>query len=358
MDELTAARLARAVAEGGSGNAETVRELEVRLADLVGAAYGLCMSSGTAALVSALWACGVRPGDIVAVSALGPAMTGLAVAAVGARPVFLDAASPLSFGASTQSVAVALARQPRAAVLVPMWGYWDERTDTIGMLRAGGVSIIVDAAQAPFLRLRDPLCDLADVVCLSLHARKPLKAGEGGACLTNNERLAERVVSLRNFGQAAARDGRRVVPTGPFAARFGVNLKMNALGAAWCLAQLDAVREVRVRLDRLRDRAIEELRSTGVRWAEAARADDVVEHGRYGIAAICDSQGEAQRLAAALEARGVEVDTSRYRYQPMHAAPFLSRHEASCPTAHQLAASAVACRLEAFSPLLPDEGSC
>jgi dTDP-4-amino-4,6-dideoxygalactose transaminase len=354
VDELTAARLRRAVVEGGSGNAETVRDLEARLAEFVGARHGLCLASGTAALIGALWACGVRSGDTVAVSALGPAMTGLAVAAVGARPVFLDAASPRSFGVSGRAAASALDQAPKAAVLVPMWGYWDERPEALSLFRSNGVPIIVDAAQAPFLRLSEPMCELADVVCLSLHARKPLKAGEGGACLTNHSALAERIVALRNFGQSARHDGGRLIPTGPFAARFGVNLKMNALGAAWCLSQMDAVEEIRLRLDLLRRRAVEELRSTGVRWTEAAQSDIVTEHGRYGIVAICDDSQGARRLADALQATGVEVDTSRYQYRPMYAASFLSRHTTDCRTAEALAATAVACRLEAFSPPTSD----
>lgn len=283
MDRLTANSLDRAIAEGGSGNAGIVGDLEAAFAKLVGARYGLCTSSGTAALICALRAVGVRPGDRVGVSALGPAMTGLAITALGGVPVFLDAAGPSSFGVAPGATAQAAKGGLAAVVLVPMWGYWDEQPQTLDMLRDAKVPVIVDAAQAPFLRLRSDLCTVADVVCLSLHARKPFKAGEGGACLTSHRHLAERVVAVRNFGQAATGEDERMVPTGPFGSDCGVNFKINALGAAWCLAQLGALADVRERFDRLRRDALAAFRATGVGWSEAAQSDDVIEHGRYEI---------------------------------------------------------------------------
>jgi dTDP-4-amino-4,6-dideoxygalactose transaminase len=348
MDSLTASNLHRAIAEGGSGNAGIVGDLEAAFTKLLGARYGLCTSSGTAALICALRAVGVRPGGRVGVSALGPAMTGLAISAVGARPVFLDAAGPSSFGvapaASARAVEVGLA----AVVLVPMWGYWDETSEALDAFRDAGVPIIVDAAQAPFLRLRGDLCTIADVVCLSLHARKPFKAGEGGVCLTNHRHLAERVVTVRNFGQAATGEGERLVPTGAFGSACGANFKINALGAAWCLAQVNTLAQVRERFDRLRGDALEAFRAAGVGWSEAAQADEVVEHGRYGIAVICATRADAATLADTLARRRVEVDTSRYEYRPMYSCGALSRYETPCPVAEHVAAHTVACRLEAF----------
>jgi perosamine synthetase len=349
VDELTR-RLSEAISQGGSGNAEVVGDLEAAFAKLMGAQFAICTSSGTAALICALRAAGVRPGDVVAVSALGPAMTGLAIAAVGARPVFCDTASPSSFGISHQSAEQALSQHPKAAVLVPMWGYWDEQPATLDAFGRAGVPVIVDAAQAPFLQLRDDLFQAADLVCLSLHGRKPFKAGEGGVCLTARRHLADRVVQLRNFGQAAHWDGRHITPTGPFGARFGVNLKMNALGAAWCLTQVQDAGRLREHFAALRAIAAEMLAEAQVPWEEASQSPAVTEHGRYGIVAVCAGDQDARRLAGALLDRDIEVDSSRYQYQPMYHAGHMVRYAAGiCPNAEQLTRHAVACRLEAFA---------
>lgn len=349
MDALTQTHLAAAIAQGGSGNAAIVGALEAAFADLVGARFALCTSSGTAALICALRATGVRPGDTVAVSALAPAMTGLAITAVGAHPVFCDTADPSSFGIGPHAAERALTHQPKAAVLVPMWGYWDERPTTLDTFRRHGVPIIVDAAQAPFLHLHDALCDTADIVCLSLHGRKPFKAGEGGVCLTNHPHLADGVVQLRNFGQDATWDGHRLTPTGAFGANFGANFKINALGAAWCLTQIQAVDRLRAHFATLRTTATDILAATGIAWTEASQSSTVAEHGRYGIVCICADEPDANRLAGTLDARGIEVDTSRYHYRPTYDAPHLARYGTACPNAEQLTRHAVACRLEAFT---------
>lgn len=351
MDDLIRAYLDEAISEGGYGNADIVGDLEVAFAALIGADFALCTSSGTAALICALWAAGVRPGDAVAVSALAPTMTGLAITALGARPAFLDTTDPWSFGIHPSAASRVIGHAPKAAILVPMWGYWDEHPATFDTLRRHRVPIIVDAAQAPFLRLDCDLCDIADVICLSLHGRKPFKAGEGGVCLTNDRRLADQILQLRNFGQQAIRNGQRLVPTGGFAEGPGANFKINALGAAWCLAQVRHSGRVRDRLDRLRALATEIIDAADIPWAEASQATNVVEHGRYGIVAICADDRDATRLANTIDRLGVSVDTTHYQYRPMYHSRYLSKYASPCPTAELLTRRAVACRLEAFTAL-------
>jgi perosamine synthetase len=345
--------LERAVAEGGSGNSSVVVDLENAFAAFAGAQFALCMASGTSALIAACRAAGVRPGDLVGVSALGPVMSGQAILALGARPVFLDSASASSFGISAASAAWAIERGIKAVIVVPMWGYWDEQPATLSLFRSNGVPVIADAAQAPFLRLRAGLLSSADIACLSLHARKPLRAGEGGVCLTNDRQYAERIVSVRNFGQQAKLSEGHLVPGGPFGAHCGVNMKMNALGAAWCLSQMDHLDAVRARLDLLRGCALDALGVAGVAWCEAGVAATVLEHGRYGIVAICGSQHNAERLTSALAGQGIEADTRRFAYRAMYAAPCFGHAAGLCPAAEQLTQIAVACRLEEFARFLP-----
>jgi perosamine synthetase len=344
--------LERAVAEGGSGNAPVVHDLEDAFGALVGAQFALCVASGTSALIAACHAVGVRPGDLVGVSALGPVMTGQAIMAAGARPVFLDSCATSSFGVSSGSAAQAVDRGIKAAILVPMWGYWDEQPGTLALFRDRGVPVIVDAAQAPFLKLDGGLANHAAVVCLSLHTRKPLHAGEGGVCLTNERRYAQRIVAIRNFGQDAGLESGHLVPTGPFGAQVGVNMKMNGLGAAWCLYQMNHLGPLRSRLDRLRQCALEVFSTSDAPWREASLAETVTEHGRYGLVAICDSAHNARRLTQTLADQYIEVDTSRYKYHPMYSAACFQAADERCEMAEQLTQVAVACRLEVFTRFL------
>jgi perosamine synthetase len=354
MDRVTTQLIDLAIADGGSGNAEVVRTLEKDLATLLDAPYALCVSSGTAALVCALHAVGVQPGDRVAVSALGPSMTGLAVAAAGAEPVFVDC-RPGSFALDGDSLIAAAKVGPLAAVIpVPMWGYWDEDPQVLADLRQRGIPVIVDAAQAPLLRLGpQTLAEIADVICLSLHGRKPVKAGEGGACLTQNPELAQRVLAVRNFGQQTKFTGTRLDPTGPFGGQFGSNFKINALGAAWALTQTSDVGALRSRFATMRKTAQAAFEATGIDWQETPQAGGVLEHGGYGLVALCASADDAAVMAHQLADSGIEVDTLRYSYAPMHHSPYFTPRSTGTPAASDLAARAVACRLEAFPSPLP-----
>jgi perosamine synthetase len=345
--------LERAVAEGGSGNSSVVVDLEKAFAAFAEARFALCVASGTSALIAACRAVGVRSGDLVGVSALGPVMSGQAILALGARPVFLDSVSESSFGLSAASAAEAIERGVKAVIVVPMWGYWDEQPAALSLFRRNGVPVIADAAQAPFLKLRAGLLHSADIACLSLHARKPLRAGEGGVCLTNDRQYAERIVSVRNFGQQANPNEGHLVPGGPFGAHCGVNMKMNALGAAWCLSQMDHLDAIRTRLDLLRGYALDAFGAAGAAWREASVAAAVLEHGRYGIVAICGSQHNAEHLTSALAGQGIEADTKRFAYRPMYTAPCFRHADGLCPIAEQLTQVAVACRLEDFARFLP-----
>jgi dTDP-4-amino-4,6-dideoxygalactose transaminase len=354
MDGMTMKRLKAAISDGGTGNAEAVRTLEGRLRTLLDAPYALCVSSGTSALICALHAVGVRRGDRVAVSALGPSMTGLAVVATGAEPVFIDC-RPGSFALDPDALIAAAREGPLAAVIpVPMWGYWDEDPQVLADLRQRGIPVIVDAAQAPFLRLGpQTLAESADVICLSLHGRKPIKAGEGGACLTQNSQLAEKILALRNFGQRTKFTGSRLDPTGPFGGRFGSNFKINGLGAAWAMAQTEDLDALRSRYVGMRKSAQAAFDETGIAWREAPQGSGVIEHGGYGLVALCASEDAAARMAHQLSDSGVEVDTLRYAYAPMHRSPCFGPRGASTPAASDVAAMAVACRLEAFPSNLP-----
>ena len=73
-------------------------------------------------------------------------------------------------------------------------------------------------------------------------------------------------------------------------------------------------------------------------------ATGVVVHTNLGRAPLAE-----EALARVVEAGGVEVDSSRYRYRPMYEAPCLARFATECPMAEQLTATVVACRLEAFA---------
>lgn len=324
----------------GAGDSPAVGELEDVLAEIADFPFAVTVSSGTAALAGLLRATGVRPGDRVGVSALARPATGLAVLALGAEPVFLDTAPGDSFGLDPHEVDAAVDAGCKAVVPVPLWGYWDEDADALARARARGCRVVVDAAEAPFLRTSPGLAGLVDGMALSLNGRMPLKAGEGGACLMSDLALAGAVAALRSFGQKAIRRGRHLEAGGRPGDAFGFDLKINGLGAEWCLAQARDAADVYRHLEQDRLLADFCFRLVRVPFEECGMATSVVRHGAFGFAAVCADEAGSATLARRLTDTGVEPDNAGCA--PIYASPVFAGSGARCVNAETLAPRVVA----------------
>jgi dTDP-4-amino-4,6-dideoxygalactose transaminase len=324
----------------GVGDAPPVGELEDTLAEITDFPFAITVSSGTAAVASLLRAAGVRPGDRVGVSALARPATGLAVLALGAEPMFLDTAPGDSFGLDPREVEAAVDAGCTAVVPVPLWGYWNEDCDALAGARARGCRVIVDAAEAPFLRTSPRLAELVDGMALSLHGRMPLKAGEGGACLTADPVLAGAVAALRSFGQGAVPQGRHLEANGRPGDAFGVDLKINGLGAQWCLAQARDATDVYRHLEQDRLLADFCFRRARVPFQECGAATSVIRPGAFGFAVVCADEADKATLARRLAETGVEPDSTGCA--PIYASAVFAGTGASCARAEALARRVVA----------------
>jgi len=175
-------------------------ELGRRIAALAGARHGLAVNSATGALHLALAALGVGPGDEV----VTPAYTFVAcvnvIEHVGARPVLADV-EPGTLCLDPRAVERALSPRTKAVMPVDYGGQPCDH-DAIGALaRARGAAVVEDAAHALGARWRGrPVGSLADVTAFSFYATKNLTTGEGGAAVTDDDALAERMGLLSLHG--------------------------------------------------------------------------------------------------------------------------------------------------------------
>lgn len=192
----------RVYASGVYLNGPEVENFERELADFVGVRHALGVASGTAALTLALEAVDVR-GREVLIPALTFIATAEAVVHAGGIPVFTDV------DPETWCMTLATARphdSKRVAAIVPVDLFGNPAP--IPELRALGVPIIEDACQALGASLGGVRCGaLGDVAALSFYPSKVLAGfGDGGAVLTDDDRIAESVRLARHHGSA---DGRR-----------------------------------------------------------------------------------------------------------------------------------------------------
>ncbi len=177
------------------------RRFEESFAAFCGTRYGVGVSTGTEALVLALRACGVGPGDEVITVPNSFIATVEAIALVGARPVFVDV-EPLSYTMDWRQLPAALTEHTRAIIPVHLYGHAVEMQPVLDFARTHDLRVIEDASQAHgTLYEGKPVGGLGDIGCFSLYCSKNLGAyGEAGVCVTNQEELAQRLQMWRDHG--------------------------------------------------------------------------------------------------------------------------------------------------------------
>jgi dTDP-4-amino-4,6-dideoxygalactose transaminase len=186
---------------------EPVSRFERTLAAMAGATHAIGVASGTDALVLALRALDVRPGDRVLVPSLTFVASAEAVVAVGARPVFVDVdAASLTLDPVQAEIALARARAAgdpiRGVVPVHLFGQPAPARTLVSLARTYGAVVVEDAAQAVLGCDGDqPVGAIGDAGCFSFFPAKNLGAwGDAGAVTTNDLALAQRVRRLRQHG--------------------------------------------------------------------------------------------------------------------------------------------------------------
>ena len=178
--------------------------LEEEIAKLCGVAYGIGLASGTDALILALRACGVRPGDEVLLPPLTFVATGSAVSALGAKPVFVDI-RPDTYNMDPAELTRRVTPRTRAIIVVHLYGLPADMDPILAFAKTRKLPVIEDNAQAIGASYKGrPTGSLADAGCLSFYPTKNLGAyGDAGMVVTNSAEIAARVRTLRNHGQSA-----------------------------------------------------------------------------------------------------------------------------------------------------------
>jgi dTDP-4-amino-4,6-dideoxygalactose transaminase len=195
-----------------------VSALELELARYCGASHGIGVSSGTDALLVALMALGVGPGDEVITSPFTFFATAGTIARTGARPIFCDI-EPLTFNLSPAAVQTfvddhcavqggklinrATGGRIKALMPVHLYGQTADMDPLMAIARQHGLKVIEDAAQAIGSEYKNGVRagTIGDVGCFSFFPSKNLGAfGDAGLCTSNDQELAESMRTLRVHG--------------------------------------------------------------------------------------------------------------------------------------------------------------
>jgi UDP-2-acetamido-2-deoxy-ribo-hexuluronate aminotransferase len=211
-----------------------VQELEGRLAARVAARHAIGCASGTDALLLAMMALGIGRGDEVITSPFTFFATGEMTTLLGATPVFVDI-DPVTYNIDPALIESAITPRTRAILPVSLYGQPAHMGAINEIAARHKLPVIEDAAQSfGALYHGQHSGNLSTIGCTSFFPSKPLGCyGDGGACFTNDDALAQAMIELRNHGQSG-----RYLHT-----RIGINGRIDTLQAAILLAKLDVFDE-------------------------------------------------------------------------------------------------------------------
>jgi dTDP-4-amino-4,6-dideoxygalactose transaminase len=181
-----------------------VDAFEAEWAAYCGAAHAVGLANGLDALILALRALDVGPGDEVIVPSNTYIATWLAVTAVGARPIPVEP-DPATHNINPTRIEAAITPATKVLLPVHLYGQPVDLDPIIALGRKHGLAVVEDAAQAHGARYKGQRIGAhGDVVCWSFYPGKNLGAlGDGGAVTTNRADLADRIRLLRNYGSRA-----------------------------------------------------------------------------------------------------------------------------------------------------------
>lgn len=220
---------------GELSNHPVTRRLEDDYRRLTGARYALAHCNGTAGLLAAFFAIGLRPGDEVIVPSATFWASVVPLLWVGAVPVFAES-EPERLGLDPADVERRITPRTRALVVVHLFGMPSRMGPLRALAEKHGLKIVEDASHAPGAAWRGRPCGaLGDVSVFSLQTNKPAPAGEGGMLLTDDEGIYETAVCLGDMV--------RIPELGPGPRRFagttfGIKTRIAPLSAAVARVQL------------------------------------------------------------------------------------------------------------------------
>ena len=214
-----------------------VSQFESELARFTGVKHAVACANGTDALLLILRAWDVGPGDAVFVPSFTFAATAEVVALAGASPVFVDVLED-TFNIDPVSLETAIAMirrdgklKPRAVIPVDLFGQPADYPRLEAIARREGLKLLCDTAQAFGATLHGRhTAATGDAAATSFFPAKPLGCyGDGGACFTNDDTLADLLRSIRMHGQGTDRYEH---------ARIGLNSRLDTIQAAILLEKL------------------------------------------------------------------------------------------------------------------------
>ena len=205
-----------------------VQEFEKSVSSFVNSKYTIAVNSGTAALQAALYALDIKHGDEVLIPSFTFVATANSVYSTGAKPVFVDILKE-NFTMDPDDLQKKITKNTKAIVPVHLYGnvaYLDKISE---IAKKFNIPIIEDSAQSLGSTFKKKHTGtFFEMGCFSMYPAKVMTAGEGGFIVTNNKKLRDKLLMIRNHGMLKGYDTRLL----------GLNLRLPEINAAIATVQM------------------------------------------------------------------------------------------------------------------------
>lgn len=311
-----------------------IKEMETAFAEYVGVKHCVACNSGTDALLLALKAWDVKPGDAVFVPSFTFFASAEVIAMQGATPVFVDVdKDTFNIDVANLELKIEQTRKagkltPRVVIAVDLFGLPADFAAIRKVADKYGLYVLEDGAQGFGGRIGDrKACTFGDISTTSFFPAKPVGCyGDGGAVFTDNDEWAELMESYHIHGKGSDRYDN---------IRIGMNSRMDSIQAAILIVKLKAFAE----------RELVDVNKVAARYTELLHdvvKTPIVPQGFYSSWAQYTLQLESKEQRAGLQAalKALDIPTAIYYPIPMHrqtAFNYLNPDDNRCPVSDQLA---------------------
>ncbi len=296
-----------------SSEGKFIKAFEERFADYIGRKYGVAVNNGTNALILALKAAGLPEGSEVIIPSFTIISCALACIYNNLIPVFIDSEEE-TWNMDVFKIEEKITERTKAIMPVHIYGHPVNMDEVLKIARRHNLFIVEDFAEAIGSEYKRKRCgSFGDISCVSFYANKAITTGEGGMCLTDDSRIAERLKRLRNLA---------FVPEKRFIHyELGFNFRLTNIQAAIGLAQVERIEEHVKRKIEIGKRYImllKELEEKGLIRLPVEKEWARNTYWMYGIVLNSSSGFNAESAMKILSEKGIQT---RPFFYPMHLQP-------------------------------------
>jgi dTDP-4-amino-4,6-dideoxygalactose transaminase len=207
---------------------KNVQEFEKLASSFIKSKYAVAVNSGTSALQAALLALDIKKGDEVLVPSFSFVATANAIISTGAKPIFVDILKE-NYTMNPDDLRKKITKKSKAVIPVHLYGNVAFIDQISEIAKKHRIHVVEDAAQSLGSTLRGKHTGtFSELGCYSLYPAKVMTSGEGGLITTNNKKLHEKLLMIRNHGMVHGYDTKI----------FGLNLRLPEISAAIAKIQI------------------------------------------------------------------------------------------------------------------------